>query len=497
MKVSKNNFSTFTPDILSRGREYYKSGKVKILSKTKTEVVAEVQGSEVYNVKLKFNEDSVLIDSDCNCPYLRPCKHKAAVLFQLASEDTRAIKQQVAGITQSVFETIKNNITAAYLRRSLDLIRRAKDNLIRYASSLTEEERLSLAAMLVGSMYRSYYYGGSESSIPECFEETVDNLHLSGDELSDFVVRCLKPQDRMNNYYLGEVFSAFFVNQKYSFSAQEGFMKIYQEDKDLARDIISSSSFNIPKKELPIYPPFAVILLKLAPVSANPLFYRKALEAALKVADINSIKAIVKYLNKTHNQKFIPEETYEYLVKRNHEDEAEYLLLDSFFEYDSDFDSYLRLRKYIPIERFKELQPQISAALINKTYLNAVLLRDGSLFPEHSKALSIKKLSCKEIYSCKESIDGANQTTVINLIRKRLTDCKAKGKDSTTDLFYGLLYLDYIHDFYLGAALFEPLILKSSSSSKDLRAIWLGIVSRNNLYSKAGIIPYEVNHVSK
>lgn len=497
MKVSKNNFSTFTPDILSRGREYYKNGKVKILSKTKNEVTADVLGSQTYRVVLKFNDDSVLVDSDCTCPYLRPCKHKVAVLFQLASEETQTIKQQVAGITKSAYETIKSNITSAYLRRSLDMIRRAKDSLIRSASELSMEERISLASMLVGAMYRSYYYGGDETSIPACFEETVDSLHLDNEELAAFVAKCLEPQDKVNNYYLGEVFLSFFGNQKYSLAAQEGFMKIYQENKDLARDIISSTSFNIPKKELPIYPPFSVILLKLAPVSASPLFYKRSLEAALKVADINSIKAIVKYLNKTHNQKFIPEATYEYLVKRNHEDEAEFLLLDSFFEYDSDFDSYIRLRKYLPLDRFKELQPQISAALANKTFLNAVLLRDGSLFPEHAKSLSIKKLTCKEIYACKESIDGANEATVINLIRKRLTDCKAKGKDSTVDLFYGLLYLDYVHDFYLGAALFEPLILKSSSSSKDLRAIWLGIVSRNNLYSKAGIIPYEVKHVLK
>lgn len=495
MKVSKNNFSTFTPDILSRGREYYKAGRVKILSKTANEVTADVLGTENYRVVLKFNNDNVLIDSDCSCPYLRPCKHKAAVLFQLASEETQAIKQQVVGL--STFESIKGNITSAYNRRSLDMIRRAKDNLIRNASSLSEEERLSLAAMLIGAMHRSYYYGGDENSIPACFEETVDSLHLGNDELANFVTRCLEPIDQINNYYLGEVFLAFFKNQKYSLSAQEGFMKIYQENKELARDIISSTSFNIPKKELPIYPPFSVVLLKLAPLSASPLFYKRSLEAALKVADINSIKAIVKYLNKTHNQKFIPESTYEYLVRRNHEDEAEYILLDSFFEYDSEFDSYLRLRKYLPLERFKELRPQISAALINKPFINAVLLRDRSLFPEYSKSFSIKKLSCKEIYACKESIDETNEDAVINLVRKRLTDCKAKGKDSTTDLFYGLLYLDYVHDFYLGAAMFEPLILKSSSSSKELRALWLGIVSRNNLYSKAGIIPYEVKHVSK
>ena len=179
-----------------------------------------------------------------------------------------------------------------------------------------------------------------------------------------------------------------------------------------------------------------------------------------------------------------------------HEEEAEAFLLDAFYEFDSDFDSYLRLRKFLSDKRFKELAPRISPTLANKSFLNAVLLRDGSLFPEHMRSLSIKKLSCKEVYLCREDIDEETKDKVINLIKKKLSDPKAKNREMMDDLFYGLLYLDYSHDFSLDTAMFEPLILKSISSNNEYRSIWLSIAGRNNMLSKAGIYPYEVTHVS-
>ena len=85
---------------------------------------------------------------------------------------------------------------------------------------------------------------------------------------------------------------------------------------------------------------------------------------------------------------------------------------------------------------------------------------------------------------------------MVALIKKKLSDPKAKTREATDDLFYGLLYLDYCHDFSLDTAMFEPLILKSVSYSNEYRSIWLSIVERNNMHSKAGIYPHEVKHVS-
>ena len=82
------------------------------------------------------------------------------------------------------------------------------------------------------------------------------------------------------------------------------------------------------------------------------------------------------------------------------------------------------------------------------------------------------------------------------MMKKKLSDPKAKTREATDDLFFGLLYLDYCHDFSLDTAMFEPFILKSVSSNNEYRSIWLSIASRNDMLSKAGIYPYEVKHVS-
>lgn len=498
MKKYPNNFAIFTPDILSRGRDYFKRGFVSIISESENEVVAEVKGSQnnVYKVVLKFDENHNLIDSDCSCPYLRPCKHKAAVLFAINSKEIEAIRSDVVKIESDKSAYTTSVIKAAYSRRSVDLLRKAKDLIIESRYRLAPEKIFDLTVSLIRTMYGAYYYGAGQDVIKRCLVDLLDNLNYGYEDLLSLFEACFEENDAFNNYSQGQFLEALLRLEKYSLAAQEAFVASYFKNEKHALGVLSSASFESPKNDFQVFPPFAVILLEAAPFGTYPAFYSRALQEALNTADIGSIKKLVKHLNKTHNQSYIPESTYEYLANRGYFEDLETILLDSLYEYDSDFESYVRLRKYLSPERFKELAPRISDLIANKKFLNAVLLRDGAMFPMHLRSFSVKKLTSKEIFFCKDDLDESVKAEVVLLLRKRLTDCKAKGKESTMDLFYALLFLDYVNDFYLSAAMFEPFILNAISSDTTLRAIWLGIVSRHDLWKKAGVIPYEVNYVS-
>ncbi|MCR5514579.1 MAG: hypothetical protein K6F36_04005 [Bacilli bacterium] len=497
MKLYPGNFSKFAPEILERGKDYFKNGKVRIVLNTNNHVHASVEGSkgEKYKVHIVLDGAKNIIDMDCSCPYKHECKHEAAVLFALENSEIKELEEKVKGIEEGAYQRIMDTISSAFQRKSLDGLRRAKEELISLRGKLSPEELDNLTSLYACTCYKAFYYGG-DGSVNLCFKEAIDNLHYDEEHLADFVVRTISSSEGLSAYSLGEVFNAFLMEEGYSYAAQIGFMKIYDENKNLAISLLNSSAVKAPSGDLPIFPPYAVALIDNVPLSSSPLFYRKALEEALKLKDLGSITRLIKYLNKNHNQKYIPEETYVYLIKRGHEEEAESLLLDAFYEFDSDFDSYLRLRKFVSEARFKELAPRLSPILASKPFLNAVLLRDGSLFPEHMRSLSIKKLSCKEVYLCRDDIDEETKDKVVALIKKKLSDPKAKTREATDDLFYGLLYLDYCHDFSLDTAMFEPLILKSVSYSNEYHSIWLSIVERNNMHSKAGVYPHEVKHVS-
>lgn len=74
--------------ILSRGMDYYTNGAVISLEKISEEsFVAEVDGSEIYEVNVTLNGDEIT-DIECDCPYEYGmyCKHEAAVLYALRDE---------------------------------------------------------------------------------------------------------------------------------------------------------------------------------------------------------------------------------------------------------------------------------------------------------------------------------------------------------------------------------------------------------------------------
>ena len=78
----------FTAGIRNRGRSYFQSGQVNVLSTGESSVVAEVIGSEAYTVTLGLTNRSGAIskiEAFCSCPYVDSnldfCKHIWATIL--------------------------------------------------------------------------------------------------------------------------------------------------------------------------------------------------------------------------------------------------------------------------------------------------------------------------------------------------------------------------------------------------------------------------------
>ena len=80
----------FAPQILARGKKYFEEGRVCCIRKRENTYKASVTGTEDYAVEIDI-VDGVVDYMECDCPYAvewdENCKHMAAVLFALESEN--------------------------------------------------------------------------------------------------------------------------------------------------------------------------------------------------------------------------------------------------------------------------------------------------------------------------------------------------------------------------------------------------------------------------
>ena len=106
----------FPLEILRRGYDYYKRGKVKEIIKINNGFVANVSGSDIYKVTIDVSKKHY--DMKCTCPYAEDfnCKHMVAVLYCLKN-NTLPIKKNNIKIQENEmtdFEKFKRNFRREY-----------------------------------------------------------------------------------------------------------------------------------------------------------------------------------------------------------------------------------------------------------------------------------------------------------------------------------------------------------------------------------------------
>ena len=97
MRINIKDLRDRVPDIIfKQGLEYYKQGRVKIKQMDNMSVLATVQGTYPYIVRLTINDQS--FESTCTCPYNYTCKHVVAVALKIIEEQNMQNEESVQGI---------------------------------------------------------------------------------------------------------------------------------------------------------------------------------------------------------------------------------------------------------------------------------------------------------------------------------------------------------------------------------------------------------------
>ena len=92
MKIDIKDLKNRVPDIIfKQGLDYFKEGRVKIKQWDTFSVLASVQGTYPYIVRL--STDDRTFDATCTCPYNYTCKHAVAVALKVIDDQTS--KEQV------------------------------------------------------------------------------------------------------------------------------------------------------------------------------------------------------------------------------------------------------------------------------------------------------------------------------------------------------------------------------------------------------------------
>jgi non-specific serine/threonine protein kinase len=73
--------------IFKQGLDYYKQGRVKVTNRDHSSVIASVQGTDLYIVRL--TADTRLFESVCTCPHKYICKHAVAVALAVIEDHVR------------------------------------------------------------------------------------------------------------------------------------------------------------------------------------------------------------------------------------------------------------------------------------------------------------------------------------------------------------------------------------------------------------------------
>lgn len=118
----KNIYDDFFPiQIRSRGELYYYDNRIKEYKENENNYSCVVSGTTDYNVSISLDEENMLIDSSCDCPYFadkkKNCKHIYALLYKVkCSENKDKILSEIESQISGIKTMLKN--AGDYLKRN-------------------------------------------------------------------------------------------------------------------------------------------------------------------------------------------------------------------------------------------------------------------------------------------------------------------------------------------------------------------------------------------
>jgi uncharacterized Zn finger protein len=107
---------------VSRGREYFYEGLVKIITVQSNLVKARIVGNRVYTVSLMLKNKT--IEGRCSCPAFTdfgPCKHMAATCFAMLNDSYQSANEDVS-YRFDEYENVEKNLKKLKKEELIEII---------------------------------------------------------------------------------------------------------------------------------------------------------------------------------------------------------------------------------------------------------------------------------------------------------------------------------------------------------------------------------------
>ena len=126
----------FDEIILKKGKDYFDSGCVEHLSVKQREADADVWGTHLYHVRIKWNNRKITA-MQCDCPYDDDCKHMVAVLYALQSvKEPQNKKAEI-----SLEKLVASADAKAVKKFLLEVLKDDEELALRFKNSLAPQEK--------------------------------------------------------------------------------------------------------------------------------------------------------------------------------------------------------------------------------------------------------------------------------------------------------------------------------------------------------------------
>ena len=356
----------FPLEILRRGYDYYKKGKVKQIIKLKDGFIAKVNGSEEYKVTIVLNKNNIC-NMECSCPYAEEnnCKHMAAVLYCLKNNDMPIKENNVSINTEEItnFQKFKKEFKREYnklfhnrsylhqneLEDYIDIVNKFIEEGTKYIKNDIElaYEIFEFFIMEVDALDVYDRYGEKEeifANIFESFKELFENERIFVRFLAFIGTIYTIDSDEYYFNHKENMLSLLYQYIKYKWQAQDTLILLRKLDKDKRIYDYEKRNFKIKIIYITYYFIDKEYALKLAENSLDLSEICEFLLDLYKNDENKQIKLLEKiiYANKGYSN----EQYYLKLINiYKKKDKQKYLeLLDKYFLEHQNIDIYREIK---------------------------------------------------------------------------------------------------------------------------------------------------------
>ena len=466
-----------SPEIIKKGEEYYKEGRIKDFHKENDKYFASIEGNAKYSVSLTI-KNKEMISFNCSCPYPHLCKHVVALLAKIQAEEKE----------ENTFETLKRKISSVSFSENLEEFKGLPYKINGFLSFLNKNEYMSLISLYLGNM-ANHEKLFNDGNIAERFKIFNEKGKFDSKDIKEIISKTLEfLRNSPNNLDSSCNFiSSFLRDELTSKEIQDYIVEQYElNDITIKHCLTCLNGKSLPKYLLPS---FTYLLSKTSPRLLSIENITIAKEEFKKNGSNDEILSLLRLLLNKGDPSLIDDSDFEYLVKNGLTTDARNIAF-ALMKSSDNFSDYLRFRRLYTDKEFFGNRYTISRTISYKSYLNSILLFDGQrFFPELYPSFSYDSLNPMDVYMAKDFIKERKDIHVLTEIAHKYIKGELAKKNRNKDYFYYLLYLDYLKDDSLSYYLFTEEVL-IDKDSKDLKGVWLYLLERNGLLNRANIFSY-------